>query len=222
MASTEQEYPQLRAALTDYIIPGKEDELVFKYQRDGEESAEFNGLGAELQTAAKDPDSVVPLFYDLVGFEGEPRELREGCIDLYNRLKNVGDYDPEKIEGVEGAELFAKSGGMPLHLGDKPVTIRGKVVPLWGAAAFFMGVVAVGYLLMFVPWPGFLRWLPAVFFMVGLAGLLFTSAAVVMLRSEAKDPAKAARRAKALEAVKERNEQRAARREGWFRKNMTF
>lgn len=215
-------YPQLRAALEKYVIPGREDDLVLRYQQYGEETAEFAGLKDELDAAVRDSGGAAAMFQELTGYDGDPSEVRDGMIALSDRLRGVGAYDVQNASKVEGAELFAKSGGVPLQFGGRPVLFRGKPLPLWTMLALSAAVVFVGYFLTYVPWPSWLTVVPKIFFLFGLAGLVFSAAAITQLRSEARDPAKAARRAKAIEDAQRKHEEKSAGRSNWFRRNLTF
>ena len=222
--SSDDEYPQLRAVLREYISTGKEDILVLRYQKVGEESAEFDGLGADLQKAAKAPESAADLFREELGFEGDVSEIRHGCIELYDRLKGVGDFDAAKQDRVEGSELFDQYAGIPLMIGGRPVVVRGRTIPLWGGFAGSVAILALAYLLgNILPLPGFLQWIPALLRIVGFAAFAVTSFALIGKRGEVRDPGKAARREKAIaEAKAKRDEKRERKGDNGFRRNMSL
>lgn len=223
MSDIDSNFPQLRAVIVNYILPGKEDFLVVEYQQRGEEDLEFTGLADELTRAAKRPESAQALFAETLNFTGDVQEIRTACIELYNRLKGVGQFDKAKQEKVEGEELFQRTAGAPIVINGTVVKVRGRVVPMWAAWGGFLLIGLLGWALdTYVPWPSWLTWFPSLFRVSAFVGIAVTSAALVLMRSETRDPARAARRRKALEQAQARREAKRGSREGWFRRNMTF
>lgn len=222
--SAETEYPQLGAVLRQYIASDREDYLVLRYREVGEESLEFDGLAAELQRAAKNPESAREVFRETLGFEGDPSEIREGCVSLYDRLKGVGDYDEAKQERVEGSELFAKYAGIPFVINGKPVMFRGQVVPLWATLVLSFALLLIGYVLGgVIPLPGFLEWFPTLFRGVGFIAFFISCFALIAKRGEVRDPGKAARRAKSIrEAKARRDAKKEAKGGSWWDRNARF
>ena len=177
--------PQLKAAIDRYISTGDEDTLVLKYQQYGEESAEFAGLGDEIASAIRDPAKVRRLFAD----DHTDSELRDGLVDLSDRLRGTGRWAPEQKRALEGEELFNAYAGIPMRgPGGSPLTIRGWVVPLWAVLAAAAAVTLLGIGLRALPMPSALTWVASMMMLMGWVTMVIVSTAMLMRRREARNP----------------------------------
>lgn len=213
-------YPVLINVLTDYFVTSDKSLLFLeRYQKQGENRAEFEGLADEIRDAIRSPKDSTPLVNAVLGSALTRQESRSMLSELLDQMLEQGDFDPQAIEDAEedGKRESLQAEDLVAHYAKRKFAIPIKslkqyALPMWVWLSGSAGVLLFGVLLGYLPWPDFLRWFPITFVALGIVGVAFCLVAMLGLRDEVLHPDKEERREKEKEKyLQKRDEDKEAK-----------
>ncbi len=191
-------FPVLERILHDYFPAAgqgrdtdRSAEMIRKYHRVGEDSAEFDGLSADLKRAINRRRDAAVLVNATLDTDLTPEEVTAHLISLLDQLTDRGEFAGGKPTAAPAEVLrsyaLARFRVPWIRRDAAPVT-----VPLW--ATFLAGLVLIIFGAFALPHtPSAIRPLTIGAAALGLVLMFVSALAMLGLRSEALDPDKSAR-----------------------------
>jgi hypothetical protein len=186
------QFPVLQRVLITYFPgPGREEdhsaEFIARYQKYGEETIEFRGIKAELESAVNHHPMVAALEVNFaLGTELGESEVRNHLISLHDQIDEVGAFDTRQNRGerLRGGELLRSYFLVPIRV---PGWLRKLRLPERVPIGFiFLGGLAllIASTLLFRVVPSVLRPVANAFTFIGLVTVGLSAFAMFTLRRE--------------------------------------
>lgn len=203
---------------TYFTQPNGNAIFLAEYEIRGEASAEFDGLAAEMRDAIKHPREATQVVnYALPGMDLGHVIVRQQLVELLDQMEGntpdpVPGSDPVSAEAAAGPKASDVSYDQWLRrkIPLLPVgQFRDHQYPIWQVFLAGVLILLVGSALgVFIPWPGFLVWIPTMIRSVG--GLIVAVTAVLMFvyRQSDRHPEREAEREEQKEALRTKAAQR--------------
>lgn len=222
LAAGQDRFPVLINVLMDYFVSSdKSLDFLERYQRFGENSAEFEGLAEEIRDAIRNPRASAPAVNAVLNSSLTQQEVRSMLSELLDQMLEQGEYSPDALEQADEEARAARPSpdAMLDYYAKRPVAIPIKglkqyKLPLWAWGGISLVLILIGVGLLYIPWPEFLLSIPYAFVGIGVLGLGFTVVAMLGLREEIQNPAKEAARAALKEEAQAKREAKQEARGG--------
>lgn len=192
-------FPLLAGVMETYFTrPNGNIDFLTAYEVRGEASVEFDGLAAEMKDAVRNPRPATRVInHVLPGLDLTHGTVRQQMIELLDQMQGIApdetttDEEPEalSVDALYDEWLFRRVRVLPIG------KFADREFPLWQIFLAGLVVLLIGTGLgVFIPWPGFLIWIPTMIRTIGGVALAGSAVAMLIFRSNARRPERVAER----------------------------